>query len=104
MTQGVYDLAGIDGDTIVLSVERSERRQREQPDRTISAEALEAVVEGARTWTASRLMRFFKGKNRGAQKVEITLTVRLDDEPPNTLTLPARFSVIDGQLRMEAGR
>jgi hypothetical protein len=55
--------------------------KRDGPDRTLSVEAMDALITNVKAWVGSRMIRAMDLYNQPPQHVKIIVTVELDGEP-----------------------
>ena len=92
------ELLEVKGGSIELGIERDPKEVAERPDHFVSAEAFDSMMQHITSWIGSRMVRRHNARNVGVGKLQVTVTVRMDDEDPET-TEVARFPVIDGSHR-----
>jgi hypothetical protein len=93
------------GDTVQLEAHRDPVAvARDGHESHISTEAFDRLVQQARLWIGSRMIRFHDRTGRGAHDVTVELTVRTTGplEPGGEPVATARLVIADGQVRMEA--
>jgi len=61
----------IDGQTMLFNI----RRERIEPGRSFSAEALEGIMEGVKFWIGTRLMKMWDESGDPPVSLDITVTV-----------------------------
>jgi hypothetical protein len=95
----------VPGSRISMVVERSEARQRERPDLTISADALQALLDQLGMWVGTRISRRFSESGEAPQEIEVEVNVKLDgrDDPIHE-TVKFSLGLPDASHRGAAGR
>lgn len=95
------EMLAVEGDTLVMSANMA---RPQSPDLSISAEAMEELVQAMRLWLGTRMIRKHDASGTGAQNVEVELTVRTGGllergvEPHKAV----RLSIVDGRVRVES--
>lgn len=92
-------MMAVEGDTIALKLERTPDVRKSQPGRTFSSDAVLGLGDSVVRWIGSRMERYFRRTGQPALDMEVEIRVRINGEPFQTFSLPARFSVVDGKLR-----
>lgn len=92
------------GQTIVLMADRTpDAIARDGAEKSFSKELVESMGVAVHDWILSRIYRRFKDKNSAAHRMEIEVTVKLDGEPVDVMTVPFKL-YIDGAHRWRAIR
>ena len=73
-------MLSLNGPDIVLEVERDPTKVVAEPDRTISAEAMDALGTEMTRWVLSRMIRATEA-GRPPKRVAVRVAVKLDGEP-----------------------
>jgi hypothetical protein len=87
-----------DGGDVVLRVDRGEEEYAKRPEHFPSEHAFENLLNQAAAWIGSRMVRRHKARGVGVKNLEVTVSVRMDGEDPET-TETVRFTAIDGRHR-----
>jgi hypothetical protein len=104
-TEAARRMAEQPGSRASLAVERSEQRQREEPGRTISSEALVSLRDQIGLWVGTRIHRRWAESGQPPQEVEVEVNVKLDGSD-DAIHETVKFSVglPDASHRGAAGR
>lgn len=97
------------GDTLALVTTRAPEaiiQQRDGDLAAISKEAFDELMENARMWVGTRMLRFYERTGRGAHNVTIEMKVSTTGplEPGGEPARVVRMSVVDGKIQLEALR
>jgi len=82
MNYELDQLCLMDGPLMAFEAKRMpEAVERDGPDRTLSAEAMDGLFLNVKAWIGSRMIRSMDKYDHPPQKVTILVTVSIDDEP-----------------------
>lgn len=98
-----------EGQSIVLQARRDHetvmRGGEREREASISAEAMEELVQSLRLWLGTRLLRHYQRTGRGAHNVEVEVTVNTAAgplEPGSEPPIRVQLQVINGRVRIGA--
>jgi hypothetical protein len=82
MNYSLDNLCLMDGSVMAFQAERMpEAVERDGPDRTLSAEAMDGLFLNIKAWIGSRMIRSMDKFDHPPQRIDIVVAMTIDGEP-----------------------